>query len=117
MNNALLVAERELRAYARSPLGYVVAAVTLLIEGIYFYAFGLGAKTALLSAQVLALFFEGASGATIGLAAGVALLASGIALVVKAPRGEAARRLVSDVRLTAVPTLKGANLRLVGVWQ
>ena len=49
MRNALLVAEREIRAYARSPLGYIVAAVTLLIEGIYFYAFGLG-KGALLSA-------------------------------------------------------------------
>ena len=63
MRNALLVAGRELRAYARSPIGYVVAAVALLIEGIYFYAFGLG-KGALLSAQVLAVFFEGASGAT-----------------------------------------------------
>ncbi|MFT3769847.1 MAG: Gldg family protein [Minicystis sp.] len=73
MNNALLVAERELRAYARSPLGYIVAAVALLIEGIYFYAFGLGAKTALLSAQVLAVFFEGASGATIIVAALLAM--------------------------------------------
>jgi ABC-2 type transport system permease protein len=65
MRNALLVAEREIGSYARSPLGYIVAAVTLLIEGIYFYAFGLGAKTTLLSAQVLAVFFEGAAGATL----------------------------------------------------
>jgi ABC-2 type transport system permease protein len=72
MNNALLVAGREIRAYARSPLGYIVAAVALLIEGIYFYAFGLG-KGALLSAQVLAIFFEGASGATIIVAALLAM--------------------------------------------
>jgi ABC-2 type transport system permease protein len=73
MNNALLVAGREIRAYARSPLGYIVAAVALLIEGIYFYAFGLGSKTALLSAQVLAVFFEGASGATLVVAALLAM--------------------------------------------
>lgn len=72
MNSALLVAGRELRAYARSPLGYIVAAVTLLIEGIYFYAFGLG-KGALLSAQVLGIFFEGASGASIVVAALLAM--------------------------------------------
>jgi ABC-2 type transport system permease protein len=72
MRNALLLAGRELHAYARSPLGYIVAAVALLIEGIYFYAFGLG-KGALLSAQVLALFFEGVSGATIIVAALLAM--------------------------------------------
>jgi ABC-2 type transport system permease protein len=72
MKSALLLAERELRAYARSPIGYVVAAVALLVEGIYFYAFGLG-KGALLSAQVLAIFFEGASGATIILSALLAM--------------------------------------------
>ena len=72
MRNALLVAGRELSAYARSPLGYIVAAVTLLIEGIYFYAFGLG-RGALLSAQVLTIFFEGASGATIIVAAILAM--------------------------------------------
>ena len=72
MNNALLLAGRELRAYARSPLGYIVAAVALLIEGIYFYAFGLN-KGALLSAPLLAVFFEGASGATIIVAALLAM--------------------------------------------
>lgn len=72
MRNALLVAEREIREYARSPLGYIVAAVTLLIEGIYFYAFGLG-KGVLLSAQVLAIFFEGAAGASIIVAALLAM--------------------------------------------
>src|SRR5262245_43277399 len=72
MNNALLVAGREIGAFARSPIGYVVAAVALLIEGIYFYALGLG-KGALLSAQVLGMFFEGTSGATIIVAALLAM--------------------------------------------
>lgn len=57
MNSALLVAGRELLAYLKSPLGYVVTAAALLCEGIYFYAFGLtGAK---LSAEVLFRFFDG----------------------------------------------------------
>ena len=71
MKNALLIAGRELGAYARSPIGYVVAAVTLLAEGIYFYAFGL--KGTLLSAQVLALFFEAAGGGTMVMAALLAM--------------------------------------------
>jgi ABC-2 type transport system permease protein len=71
MKNALLIAGRELGAYARSPIGYVVAAVTLLGEGIYFYALGL--KGALLSAQVLSLFFEAASGGTMVMAAILAM--------------------------------------------
>ena len=71
MKNALLLAGSELRAYARSPIGYVVAAVTLLGEGIYFYAMGL--KGTLLSAQVLALFFEAASGGTMVMAAILAM--------------------------------------------
>jgi ABC-2 type transport system permease protein len=71
VKNALLLAGRELKAYARSPIGYVVAAVMLLGEGIYFYAFGL--KGTLLSAQVLALFFEAASGGTMIMAAVLAM--------------------------------------------
>jgi ABC-2 type transport system permease protein len=71
MKNALLIAGRELRSYAGSPIGYVVAAVTLLGEGIYFYALGL--KGTLLSAQVLALFFEAASGGTMVMAAILAM--------------------------------------------
>lgn len=63
MSRALLVAARELGAYLRSPLGYVVAAAALLIDGIYFYAFALGAG-ARLSADVLMRFFDGASGTT-----------------------------------------------------
>lgn len=72
MRNALLVAGRELGAYARSPLGYIVVAVTLLIEGIYFYAFGLGQPN-LMSATVLGVYFESASGGTMIVAALLAM--------------------------------------------
>jgi ABC-2 type transport system permease protein len=71
MKNALLLAGRELAAYARSPIGYVVAAVTLLGEGIYFYAMGLRGQ--LVSAEVLARFFESASGGTMVIAALLAM--------------------------------------------
>jgi len=72
MKSALLLAQREIASLFRSPVGYVVAAVALLIEGIYFYAFGLGQER-LLSAQVLALFFEGAAGTTMILSALLAM--------------------------------------------
>jgi ABC-2 type transport system permease protein len=65
MRNALLVAGRELGAYIRSPLGYIVVAATLLIDGILFYAMALGTSAgARLSADVLFQFFWGASGTT-----------------------------------------------------
>jgi ABC-2 type transport system permease protein len=60
---ALLVARREIASYLRSTVGYVVVAAALLIEGIYFYARGLG-DGARLSAEVLSTFFDGASGVT-----------------------------------------------------
>jgi ABC-2 type transport system permease protein len=63
MRNALLIAGRELAAYLRSPLGYIIAAAAMLIDGIYFYAFALG-QGARLSAEVLLRFFDGASGTT-----------------------------------------------------
>ncbi len=72
MRNALLLAGREIGGYLRSPIGYIMAAAALLIEGIYFYGFGLG-RGPLLSAQVLTLFFEAASGATMILSAIIAM--------------------------------------------
>ncbi len=63
MTAAWLIAGRELRAYLRSPFGYIVAAATLLIDGILFEAFALGAS-ARLSAEVLIDFFYFASGTT-----------------------------------------------------
>jgi ABC-2 type transport system permease protein len=72
MRNALLLARREIGSFLRSPIGYVVAAVALLIEGLYFYIFGLHTGPQL-SAMVLAIFFEGASGTTMVLSALLAM--------------------------------------------
>jgi ABC-2 type transport system permease protein len=63
VNATLLIARRELRAYLRSPFGYIVAAATLLIDGLLFEGFALGAS-ARLSADVLFDFFYFASGTT-----------------------------------------------------
>jgi ABC-2 type transport system permease protein len=60
---ALLIARRELLAYLRSPFGYIVAAAMLLIDGLLFQGFALGAG-ARLSAEVLHDFFYFASGTT-----------------------------------------------------
>jgi ABC-2 type transport system permease protein len=62
VSRVLLVARREMLAYVRSPLGAIVVAAALLIDGLYFYWQGLTEK--LLSAQVLFQFFYGASGTT-----------------------------------------------------
>ena len=65
MSNVLWIARRELKAYLRSPLGYVVAAAVLLIDGIWFIAKALGpAGGKRLSAAVLSEFFHGATGTT-----------------------------------------------------
>lgn len=75
MTKALLVARREMFAYLRSPLGSAIIAGALLIDGIWFYWQGLTEK--LLSADVLAQFFYGASGTTMvaGLLLSMRLLA------------------------------------------
>jgi len=52
-----IVFRRELAAYARSPLGYIVAAFVLLMLGILFQSWGLSGKPKL-SAEVLRLFFN-----------------------------------------------------------
>jgi gliding motility-associated transport system permease protein len=58
-----IVFRRELAAYLRSPIGYVVAALVLLIDGILFQAMALGGARRL-SAEVLRQFFYFASGTT-----------------------------------------------------
>jgi ABC-2 type transport system permease protein len=63
VRGALLIARRELRAYLRSPFGYIVAAAMLLIDGLLFQGFALGSG-ARLSADVLRDFFYFASGTT-----------------------------------------------------
>ena len=60
-----VIFRRELSAYLRSPIGYIVAAVVLLLGGLLFYAQGLGpAAGERLSGDVLARFFYNASGLT-----------------------------------------------------
>ncbi len=63
MSGALLIAARELRAYLRSPFGYIVGAAMLLIDGLLFQGYALGAGPRL-SADVLHDFFYFASGTT-----------------------------------------------------
>ena len=58
---------KELGSYLRSPVGYLIAAVMLLICGVLFQTQALG-KTPQLSAIVLSEFFRFCSGCTIGAA-------------------------------------------------
>jgi len=62
VNQALILARRELGAFMRSPLGAAMVAAVLLIDGILFYWQALAEK--LLSAEVLEQFFYNASGTT-----------------------------------------------------
>jgi gliding motility-associated transport system permease protein len=63
MSRALLIARREVLAYFRSPLGSVVIASALLLDGILFYWRAL--SQTLLSGEALAEFFWWTSGVTI----------------------------------------------------
>jgi ABC-2 type transport system permease protein len=62
MSKALLIAQREMHAYARSPLGAAIVAGALLVDGILFYWQGLTQKA--LSSDVLSEFFYWSSGVT-----------------------------------------------------
>jgi ABC-2 type transport system permease protein len=62
-----IIFRRELGAYLRSPVGYVIAALLLLVCGILFQAQALGGGKQL-SADVLRRFFEFSSGTTVVLA-------------------------------------------------
>ncbi len=60
-----IIFRRELQTYVRSPMGYIVAAVVLLLDGVFFYATALGPEAGeRLSGLVLAGFFYNASGLT-----------------------------------------------------
>jgi ABC-2 type transport system permease protein len=63
MSNIAIIARRELASYFRTPSGYLIAAATLLVQGLLFNtrALGSGAK---LSSQVLVDFFRDSSGTT-----------------------------------------------------
>lgn len=58
-----IIFQREFNAYVRSPIGYIVAAVVLFIDGIYFWQY-LGSSAEWLSGEVLRWFFYHSSGMT-----------------------------------------------------
>lgn len=63
MRSALIIARRELAGYLSTPMGWIVAAATLLVDGLLFYALALGpAAGPRLSGEVLARFFWTTSG-------------------------------------------------------
>lgn len=63
MRSALVIARRELAGYVSTPMGWIVAAATLLVDGLLFYALALGpAAGPRLSAEVLSRFFWTTSG-------------------------------------------------------
>ena len=65
MGTTGIIFQREFNAYVRSPIGYIVAAVVLFLDGVLFYADALGTQEeALLSGKVLARFFYYAAGMT-----------------------------------------------------
>lgn len=63
MRNVAIIVRRELAGYFRTPSGYLIAAATLLVQGLMFNtrALGTGAK---LSSQVLQDFLRDSSGTT-----------------------------------------------------
>lgn len=63
MKSIALIIRREIGAYLRSPLGYVVIAVLLLLDGLLFNTRAMG-DSKRLSADVLSAFFEYSSGIT-----------------------------------------------------
>lgn len=73
MRTISIIFRRELAAYLRSPMGYVVAALLLLIDGVLFQTYALG-RSAALSADVLRAFF---------LYTGIVVQIAGIALSVR----------------------------------
>ncbi|MBK7860831.1 MAG: ABC transporter permease subunit [Archangiaceae bacterium] len=64
MNNVLLIARRELQAYLRTMLGYIIVATMLFILGVLFNAWAMSG-TAKKSAEIIADFFTLASGCTL----------------------------------------------------
>jgi ABC-2 type transport system permease protein len=61
----LLIARRELAATMLSPLGFVVAALMLALDGLFFNVFALATTERRLSADILAQFFYLLSGTTV----------------------------------------------------
>lgn len=56
MKNITLLARRELGAYIKSPMGYIIVAIVLFVDGLLFNVYAIGGSPKL-SAEVLQLFF------------------------------------------------------------
>ena len=69
-----LIVRRELGVYLRSPLGFVVMATVLLLDGLLFNVYALGG-TEMRSSTVLALFFYFSSGTTMAASLFIAMRA------------------------------------------
>jgi ABC-2 type transport system permease protein len=65
MSNVWYVLRRELGVYLRSPMGYIIIAVALVIDGLLFNAFAVGSAPRK-SSEVIEAFFYLASGPTLG---------------------------------------------------
>ena len=64
MSATLLIARRELATYLRTMSGYIIAAAVMLVDGVLFNAFALGAQQDKQSGVVLSDFFYFSSGTT-----------------------------------------------------
>ncbi len=64
MGTTGIIFRREFNAYVRAPIGYIVGAVVLFLDGLLFFGYILGADAQMLSGYVLSEFFYFASGMT-----------------------------------------------------
>ena len=64
MKNIMLIMRRELAAYLKSPMGYIIVAAVLCIDGLLFNSYALGGR-AKLSSEVLFQFFYFSSGTSL----------------------------------------------------
>jgi ABC-2 type transport system permease protein len=67
IRNVALIAGRELRSYFRTPMGYIIAAVLLAVDGLLFNVFAMGTSERF-SADVIKDFFYFSAGTTMVLA-------------------------------------------------
>ena len=67
IRNITLIANHELRSYLRTPMGYIIAALLLAVDGLLFNAFAMGTSERF-SADVIKDFFYFSAGTTMVLA-------------------------------------------------
>jgi len=99
MKNIALLARRELGAYLKSPMGYVIVAIVLFIDGLFFNIKVLGG-TPKFSAEVLQLFFA------------VATFMSAVAAILLAMRLLAEERQLGTLTLLLTSPVKDHEIVL-----